>query len=115
MINFDHSPAFEPFFSDTATVTGRRLEQGASVARDLKLSCKCCVLVGDGLEITERATAAGAALNVSIIIQKSDWPDHTPPQKGDVFTVEKYGSMHVIATPFQNLTSYRVECYFKRI
>ena len=115
MIDFHHTAAFEPFHSDTVTVTGRRLEPNASVVRDLKLSCKCCVLVGDGMEITERATAAGAALNVSIFVQRADWPDHTPPQKGDVFTVENYGPMPVIATPFQSSTLYRVECYFKRV
>ena len=83
MIDFNHTAAFNPFFSDTVTVAGRRLEQGASVARDLKLSCKCCVLIGDGMEITERATAAGAALNVSIFCSAGRLArPHPRPRRG---------------------------------
>jgi len=114
MLDFENTAAFEAFHTDTAAVTGKRLETGAAAARDLSLTCRCCLLVGDGADISERSVSAGAGFNVSVSILKKNWPDHTPPQKGDIFTVENYGAMSVISTPFQTASEYQVECYFKR-
>ena len=114
MLDFDNTAAFEVFHTDTAAVSGKRLEPAASAARDLSLTCACCLLVGDGAEISERSVAAGAGFNVSISVLKKNWPDHTPPQKGDIFTVANYGAIKVVSTPFENATEYQVECFFKR-
>jgi len=114
MIDFHNTKAFEPFHTDTAAVTGKRLETGAATARDLSLTCKCCVLEGDPVDTGDRVLGSAVARNVSITILKKNWPDHLGPQVGDAFTIPRLGTVKVAKQPFVTDTEFTVECIFSR-
>lgn len=86
-------------FNASATITGTRLELGAAAARGLSLALSVCVQGGSRIDngsgtppmqTDERA--------YSVLIRRSDWPDHKGPQPGDVLSgMSDYPDMRVNA------------------
>lgn len=114
MLDFENTAAFEAFHTDTAAVTGKRLETGAAAARDLSLTCRCCLLEGDPVDTGDRVLGSATARIVSVIILKKNWPDHLGPQIGDSFYVARLGTFKVSKNPFQSETEFTAECVFTR-
>lgn len=112
MIDFDNSDAFRAFDTDHVVVTGKRYENG--VTRDVKLSCSCCLLIGDVIETNDRAFGVPDVFDSSVEIFKANWPDHTPPQKGDLLDFGTQGSATVTRVPIESATTYVINCVFKR-
>ncbi len=111
-IKLDNPAAFAPLHTDVAAVSGKRYEN--SVTRSLSLSCRCCVLIGDYMDTGDRSPGAKSALDVTIELCKTEWPDHTPPQKGDVFTVADHGTMIVRGRPMDIGGAYRIRLTLKQ-
>lgn len=101
MIDFEHSAAFTPFMQHTASFSGKRLETGSVVSRDALHAVPCNVL---GPTTGDSNSANGAPLDsveFDVIVNRSEWPDHKPPQSGDVLTIADYPLMkcrYVIGT-----------------
>lgn len=96
-IDFSNNAALKAFHGDTAVVTGKRREGGST--RNLGLTCRCCLLIGELLETSDHSFGAKAYRECSIEVLQSEWPDHMPPQKGDVFCFEGRGSATVTNLP----------------
>lgn len=99
-MNFDLPTAFAPFFDAVAEVSGVRREAGASTPRTTALYLPCCVLGGDSADPNTGASAAPAVQEHVVIVRRSDWPDHLPPQIGDRVRIDGYQDMRIYATPY---------------
>lgn len=99
-------------YNRIAAVSGKRREDGAT--RALSLTCACSVVFGELMDISDHSYAAKSAREVTIEVLQENWPDHTEPQKGDVFDVNGYGEMKVRARPYVDDKSFVIECAYKR-
>lgn len=89
--------ATAPFYRHLAAVTGARRETGASASRALSLSVRCCVLGGNPVDAATGSGAPSDAREYSVSVRQADWPDHLPPQTGDVVAVDGFPSMRVLS------------------
>ena len=113
MIDFENSSAFTPFHTETAIVSGKRRENGAT--RDLGFACCCCLLVGELADTSDHSFGSKSSFESSIDVMKSNWPDHLPPQKGDVFEFVGRGSATVSKRPVESSGFYVINCLFKSV
>lgn len=113
-MNLECPKAFDPFYDATATFTGTRRETGGTAARALKLAVPCCVLGGDQADSIAAAGAPSSEFEYVVMIHKSDWVDHLPPQRGDLVTVDGYPELRVmVSTP--DKTDWAVRCRSKEV
>jgi hypothetical protein len=89
------SGALDPSFRHTAVVSGIRRETGAAASRTLSLRARCCVLGGESVDQSSNAAAPTNMRQYTILLRRTDWPDHLPPQSGDSFLIESYPDMRV--------------------
>lgn len=94
-MELEHPEAFDPFFDETAVVTGKRKDAGAAAARNLKLKVPCCVVGGAKGEVLNGAGSETVGNVFSVIVRRSEWPDRSAPQEGDTVTIEGYSEMGV--------------------
>ena len=89
--------AFDPFFRELAIVAGDRLETGAAASRALSLTVPCCVLGGQPVDASTGSGAPIIEYSYTVKIRRADWPDHKPPQRGDILTIEGRPVMRCLA------------------
>lgn len=82
--------AFADFYDATAIIAGKRRETGASTHRLLSLAVPACVLGCDPVDASNGSIAPVIERSYTILIRRADWPDHLPPQSGDVATIAEY-------------------------
>lgn len=87
-MNLQHPAAFQPFYDESAVVTGERREAGASSSRPLKLTASCCVIEGGPVDATANAVTPMVEFAFSVLIRRDDWKEPVPPQKGDILTID---------------------------
>lgn len=91
----DNPAAFAPFYDATAVIAGKRQETGETASRLLSLGAPCCVLGGELVDAANGAIAPTIERAYTLLIPMADWPDHLPPQSGDIATIATYPIMRV--------------------
>ena len=97
-------------FGEAVTFDGQRREPGASEARALRLSVT--VIVGSPQDADEAsgAVSAGTAMVFPVRVARATWPDHAPPQPGDIITTEVHGPIRVQAPVIVTGYGWQLSC-----
>jgi len=104
--------AFDDFFGEEAIVTGDRLEDGASASRALSLCVPCCVIGGQPVDASIGSGAPVIEYAYTVKIRRADWPDHKPPQRGDMLTIDGRPVMRCLAC-LPDGNDWSLECHTK--
>jgi len=109
MIDFEHSASFAPFMRHAASFSGRRLESGAAESRAALHAVPCCVLGPTAIDASMGGSAPVDAIQFDVLVSRDDWPDHKPPQSGDIVTIDGFPEMRV-QTVVGSLTTWTLTC-----
>lgn len=104
-------PAFDEFFGFVAVFTGTRRESGSAAARALNVTVACSVTGGEISDITSGGIAPAIGREYTVTIRRADWPDHKPPQSGDVITIDNFPAMAVRVVLPDGAAGWALKCH----
>ena len=96
-MNMNHPTAFAPFYDEKAIFSGERREAGATAKRPMSHRVPCCVLGGSPVDASNTSGTPTVEFSYTVKIRRADWPDHKPPQKGDILTIENRPVMNCLS------------------
>jgi hypothetical protein len=111
-MNLDCPNAFRPFYDEKAIFSGDRREEGAATSRALSLGVPCCVLGGEPVAASTGSGAPVIEYAYTVKIRRADWPDHKPPQRGDMLTIDGRPVMRCLAC-LPDGNDWSLECHTK--